>query len=119
MGLNTTHNCWNGPYSSFNRFRYSLGYQIGVDLDDYVGYSKDGTKQLSSIKHDLMSLFNHSDSDGRLTIKECKNIVKGLNDVLENFVENDKYDFDFKDKILQFRDGCLDAISKKQMVHFR
>ena len=118
MGLDTTHNCFHGPYSTFNRFRYSLGYQIGIDLDEYKGYNKDGAKDLSKIEHELMPLFNHSDCDGRLTIKESKSIVKGLNIVLENFVEKDKYDFNFKELITQFRDGCLDAISKKQMVKF-
>lgn len=118
MGLDTSHNCWHGPYSSFNRFRYSLGYQIGIDLDDYIGYNENGTKDLSKIEHELMPLFNHSDCDGRLTIKECKSIAKGLNKVLENFVENGKNDYFFKEKITDFRDGCLDAVSKRQMVKF-
>jgi len=118
MGLDTSHNCWHGPYSTFNRFRYSLGYQIGIDLDDYSGYNEKGIKDLSKINHALMPLFNHSDCEGRLTVKESKSIVKGLNEVLENFIENDKYDYDFKELIMIFRDGCLDAISKKQMVKF-
>lgn len=118
MGLDTTHGCWSGPYSAFNRFRYSLAYQIGINLDEYAGYNDLGVKNLSDIKHPLMPLFNHSDCDGRLTVKECKSIVKGLNNVLENFTENEKYDFDFKEKIKQFRDGCEHAISLKQMVKF-
>jgi hypothetical protein len=118
MGLDTSHNCWHGPYSSFNRFRYSLGYQIGINLDDYLGYGGKGTKDLKEINHDLMCLFNHSDCEGRLTIKECKSIVRGLNSVLDNFNENLDFDFNFKSKIIQFRDGCLDAISKRQMVKF-
>lgn len=118
MGLDTTHNCWHGAYSSFNKFRYSLGHQIGIDLNDYAGYSGAGKKDLASIKHGLMPLFNHSDCEGRLTVKECKSIVEGLNNVLENLNPEIKHDFDFKDRIIQFRDGCLDAISKKQMVKF-
>ena len=88
MGLNTTYNCWEGPYSSFNRFRYSLGHQIGINLDEYLGYNETGTKKLNEINHELMPLFNHSDCDGRLTVKECKSIVKGLNNILETFNEN-------------------------------
>ena len=118
MGLETSHDCWNGSYSSFNRFRYSLGHQIGIDLDDYIGYNEKGTKDLSKIDHELMPLFNHSDCDGRLTIKECKSIVKGLNSILENFNDKTQADWGFKENIIQFRDGCLDAISKKQMVKF-
>jgi hypothetical protein len=119
MGLNITHDCFNGPYSTFNLFRHSLGIQIGINLDEYKGYNKNGTKDLSKIEHELMPLLNHSDCNGRLTIKESKSIVKGLNRVLENFVENDNYDVMFKEMIIKFRDGCLDAISKRKMVKFQ
>lgn len=118
MGLDTTYDCWNGPYSSFNRFRYSLGHQIGINLDDYIGYGDKGTKDLTSIDNELMPLFNHSDCDGRLTVKECKSIVKGLNSILENYNEKIETDYNFKDNIVKFRDGCLDAIADKKMVHF-
>lgn len=70
MGLDTSHNCWHGPYSSFNRFRYSLGYQIGINLNDYSGYGKTGVKDLTKIEHELMPLFNHSDCNGILTVEE-------------------------------------------------
>lgn len=118
MGLDTSHNCWHGPYSSFNRFRYSLGKQIGIDLDEYIGYGDKGTKDLASIEHDLMPLFNHSDCDGELSVEESKRIVNGLNNVLENFNEQIKADYNFKEKIVQFRDGCLDAISKNEVIDF-
>jgi len=119
MGLDTTHNCYHGSYSGFNRFRYSLGHQIGIDLNDYIGYGISGTKDLTSIKHELMPLFNHSDCDGRLTIKECKSIAKGLDKILENFNDKIESDFNLKDLIIQFRDGCLHAVSLKQMVKFQ
>jgi len=119
MGLDTTHNCWHGPYSSFKDFRNALAAQIGIDLNDYIGYgSPDATKDLTSIDHDLMPLFNHSDCDGILTVEESKRIVKGLNSVLKNF--NDQLDapYYFKEYIEQFRDGCLDAISKNEIIEF-
>jgi hypothetical protein len=118
MGLDTSHNCWHGPYSSFNRFRFSLGKQIGINLNEYIGYGNSGTKDLSSIDHDLMPLFNHSDCDGILTVEESKRIVNGLNNVLENFNEKIEADFDFKKDIIQFRDGCLEAISKNEIIDF-
>lgn len=118
MGLDTTHNCWHGAYSSFNRFRYSLGKQIGINLDDYIGYGDKGTKNLTEIEHDLMPLFNHSDCDGYLSLDESEKIANGLNQVLDNFNDKLDMDFDFKDEIIQFRDGCLDAISKNEIVRF-
>ena len=118
MGLDTTYDCWNGPYSSFNRFRYSLGHQIGINLNDYLGYGDTGTKDLKTITNELMPLFNHSDCDGRLTVKQCKSIVIGLNSILSDFNEKIEADYDFKENIIKFRDGCLEAISDKKMVHF-
>ena len=118
MELDTAHDCWHGPYSSFNRFRYSLGHQIGIDLDDYAGYGKTGVKDLTKIEHELMPLFNHSDCDGILTVEESKQIVIGLNKVLENFNDKIEADYDFKENIIQFRDGCLYAIERNEEVDF-
>jgi hypothetical protein len=65
-----------------------------------------------------MPLFNHSDCDGDLTVNESERIVKGLNNVLENFNESIKADYNFKEDIIQFRDGCIDAISKNEVINF-
>jgi len=119
MGLDTSHNCWHGPYSSFGRFRRCLGEQIGINLDEYLGYNQNGTKYLDSIEHDIKPLLNHSDCDGSLTVKESRQIAKGLTQILKNFNEELPSDYNFKEKIIQFRDGCLDAVSKKQKVKFQ
>ena len=117
MGLDISHDCWNGPYSSFNRFRKSLAQQIGIDLNEYIGYGNEGIKDLTSINHDLMPLFNHSDCDGRLSINESKQIAKGLDSILLN-LNNEIVDCDFKESIIKFRNGCLDAISKNETIIF-
>jgi len=118
MGLDTTHNCWHGSYSSFNRFRYTLAKNLGINLDEYIGFHASGTKNLEDIEHDLMPLFNHSDCDGELSVAEQKRIVKGLNDVLDKFNGPSEEAFYMREKIIQFRDGCLDAISKNEAVEF-
>ncbi len=119
MGLDTSYNCWNGPYGSFNRFRKSLAEQIGISLDDYIGYGcPNATKELSSINHDIMPLLNHSDCDGELTVMECKKIVKGLNNILKNFNDKLQADSDFKEDIIQFKKGCLLAIKENKSVEF-
>lgn len=119
MGLDTTHDCWHGPYSSFNRFRYSLAEQIGVNLNEYDGYGGPGGKKLEDIPHDIMPLLNHSDCDGSLTVKESRKIIKGLDNILENFNEDLPCDYNFKEKITQFRDGCKDAVSRRQIIRFQ
>lgn len=119
MGLDTTHNCWHGPYSSFNSFRYDLGRQIGIDLDDYAGYRGEGVKDLESIEHDLMILFNHSDCDGGLSPRECLKIVNGLDNILDNLNTELKIEtLKFEDKIKQFRDGCKKAAMLGENVEF-
>lgn len=118
MGLDTTHNCWHGPYSSFNRFRHSLASQIGINLDEYVGYGPTEGKDLNSIQHGIRPLLNHSDCDGFLTVKEAKEIAKGLSNILENFDEEIEADFNFKENIEQFREGCLLAVKENKKIEF-
>ncbi len=119
MGLDTTHNCWHGAYSSFNRFRYSLAKQIGIDLDEYAGYGSKDSKDLETIEHDIMPLLNHSDCDGELSVEESKRIEKGLWNILENFDSKIEADQNFKEKIIQFRSGLLDAIERNEVVIFK
>lgn len=117
MGLDTSHNCWNGSYSTFNRFRFCLAKQIGIDLSEYSGYGN-GTKDLELIQHELMPLLNHSDCDGQLTVEESKSIIIGLNKVLDNYNDKIEADYDFKERVIKFRDGCIDAISKNEIIDF-
>jgi len=117
MGLDTTFGCFNGPYSTFARFRKSLCLQIDIDINELKEYG--GNKGFAKdLDHDIMPLINHSDCDGRLTIKECKRIVKGLTSIKENFDNSKGRDFDFIEMIDKFIDGCNDAIKKRKMVHF-
>lgn len=41
MGLDTTHNAWHGPYSSFNNFRRQLAKHYGIPLDLMEGFYAD------------------------------------------------------------------------------
>jgi len=120
MGLDTTHNCWHGPYSSFGNFRKFLANQIGIDLNDYIGYGNlDATKELNTIDHKLMPLFDHSDCDSILTVEEAKQIAEGLDEVLEKFLESEDLDNQYyRDKMIQFRDGCLLAVANNEEIEF-
>jgi hypothetical protein len=119
MGLDTTHNCWHGDYSSFMTFRIQLAKQIGINLLDFAGF--DGNKSWKYINHDIKTLLKHSDCDGSISANQAKKIVSGLNSILENFkTTGDNFTDDrLKERIIQFRDGCLDAISKNESVLFR
>lgn len=116
MGLDTTHNCWHGPYSSFNEFRRKLALQIGINLDEYIGYSDTGTKHLLDIKHDIMPLLNHSDCDGELSVEEASRIADGLTDILSGGEKMDHY---LKEQITQFRNGCIRAVRRNETIKFQ
>lgn len=38
MGLDTTHDCWHGPYSSFMRWRLEIAHVVGVPLGLMEGF---------------------------------------------------------------------------------
>lgn len=65
-----------------------------------------------------MHLLNHSDCEGYLTVKQSIKIRDGLNLILENFDDDISADYNFKEKIIQFRDGLIDAINKNEKVIF-
>lgn len=117
MGLDTSHDCWHGSYSSFNRFRESLAEQIGTKLNEYEGFG--GQKKFDTLKHDIRPLLDHSDCDGTLSVQEAKQVANGLTSILENFNENLNYDiYSFKQRIIRFRDGCLDAVRLNEPIDF-
>jgi hypothetical protein len=125
MGLDTSHNAWHGPYSSFNRFRYWLAEKAGINLNEYLGYGHaSATKELTSIDHKLMPLFNHSDCEGELTPLECKQIAEGIDEVLKNISKEEiehpenTYSFSNYNKAKQFRDGCVLAHSLNENIDF-
>jgi hypothetical protein len=125
MGLDTSHDAWHGPYSSFNQFRKWLAGKIGINLEEYIGYGDDNSKkELASIKHKLMPLFNHSDCEGHLTPTQCKKISDGIDEVLSNISKEEaehpenNWSHSNYNKAKRFRDGCLLAYSKKEKIEF-
>ena len=117
MGLDTSHNAWHGPYSSFNRFRYWLAARIDINLDDYKGYEEKGSKYLTTINHPLVYLFNHSDCDGKIHPKKCKQIADGIDSVLKTITRAPENEY-FYNHAIQFRDGCLSAFENNEHIDF-
>lgn len=112
MGLDTSHNCWHGSYSSFHNFRKHIAKYVGIDdLEKMEGFG--GSIPFSNFNHELIPLLSHSDCDGELSVQESKLTVIGLNKIIPNIA--DEY---YKEKAIQFRDGCLDAISKNEIIDF-
>lgn len=115
MGLDTSHNCWHGPYSTFNDFREWLGKLVGIDL-----YAIESLDEISD--NDLYPLFNHSDCDGELSVDESRLIIRGIDSALSRFnqIQTKTFsDFYFHEKAIQFRNGLLDAVNNNEIVIFR
>jgi hypothetical protein len=124
MGLDTTHNAWHGPYSSFNDFRRAiLKAYNGTDLFEYAGYEmrckKDLQKQssglaLENIDDDgIYILMNHSDCDGEIRWVDCKLVADSLRSLAG------KIDGYYLTKLAEFIKGCDLAHSKKEDLLFQ
>src|SRR5690242_7045048 len=112
MGLNTSHGCWDGPYSSFNSWRKDVCAAANLgDLDSYKGHG--GVRDFPT--HPLTPLLDHSDCDGEIKWKDCDGIAKALKEVLPKF-KKDAYNHD---KTTRFIEGCTKAFKAKQNVVFQ
>lgn len=120
MGLNVSHDCFDGAYSTFSRFRTELGNQIGINVSEYAGLG--GNKSQSSVTHNIRPLLFHSDCDGELTVEESKQVLKGLEELLVEFDPtkfNSKMAMeDFLYRVRNFTEGLNKAIKKNQIVTF-
>lgn len=96
MGLDTTHDCWHGAYSAFNRWRDELARVAGYDFNDrqievdwgHVDYEwmfgdwpfipcrVDGTPD------PLLLIVLHSDCEGRIKAEHVEPIAKRLEELL-------------------------------------
>lgn len=80
MGLDTSHDCWHGAYSGFNRWRKKLAEVSGYgDLGDYEGFG--GGKKWPA-DDALAELLSHSDCDGILPAGRCAAMADRLESLL-------------------------------------
>lgn len=121
MGLNTSYNCFDGAYSSFNRFRELIAKKIGVELRSFEGFG--GDVSFDTLDHPIKPLLDHSDCDGILTVEEAKSIVKGIDMILETMTEisgklmGDENEW-LKYKLGIFKVGALEAINNNDEIDF-
>lgn len=124
MGLDTTHNAWHGPYSTFNEFRRELlkAYN-GMDLFEFEGYEsrcqKDLLKPSPKLALEniddpgLLILMDHADCEGLITWQDCTVVAESIRKVMI------KLPVYHMQKAMTFITGCLLAYSKKQDLIFQ
>lgn len=82
MGLDTTHDCWHGPYSSFHRWRVAVAKSIGIDLDAMEGFKDGGAPWTPFDSDPIVKLLLHSDCDGSIAVADCGPLADRLTELL-------------------------------------
>lgn len=119
MGLDTSHNCWHAPYSSFNTFRKLLASRIGMVLDNMEGFGGDG--KFAAFDHDIIPLLDHSDCDGEITPADAAKVARGLEAIYADLTEEEKNwncGYKFGEAIQNWISGCKEAAAKNEPIHF-
>lgn len=83
MGLDTTHDCWSGSYSSFNAFRTAIAAAIGLRYDSVPGNRAmiDMTGWPTPETEPLIVLLAHSDCDGVIAHADCARLADRLDEI--------------------------------------
>lgn len=130
MGLDTSHNCWHGPYSSFTRWRHKLaevaGYSIVKVEGDHIpqvmidwGHITDANLhgQWEKTPEDpLIVLIAHHDHDGEIHPAQAIPLADRLEALLP-LLSDEGFD-DHARKTRQFIDGLRDAAAEGEAVDF-
>ena len=130
MGLDTPHDCWHGPYSSFNRWRnrvaQAAGYPVGTPdgdymtqvLLDYSPYTHEnyfGKWEIAPAEP-MIVLICHSDCDGYIYPEHAGPLADRLKELLPLLQGED--DVWFLEKTKQFIKGLKKASKRNQKVEF-
>lgn len=125
MGLDTTHNCWHGPYSQFKAFRDDLAKAAGMPPlslmsgfykpNQVTGEGADGLPiQWESLKPDpLHVLLNHSDYDGFISPADALPLARRLIALVGHPAVEE-----WSSEIQQFSQGLTAANQKGEEVVF-
>ena len=118
MGLDTSHDCWHGAYSSFMQWRKAIAKAAGYPaLKEMEGFG--GNIAWSTVKDSpLIELLNHSDCDGSIKWQHCKGIADALGSLLPELAQIDPCDDWIYHKTVDFMDGLRRASSAKENVEF-
>ncbi len=117
MGLDTTHGCWHGAYSAFNRWRTKIASLSGFNLDDMLGH---GGVMPWPDDDPLVKLLDHSDCDGSLAWQDCAAIADRLASLMPHLDgSGGGHIGDWKEKTQAFIDGLRLASQDQEDVLFR
>jgi len=128
MGLDTTHDCWHGPYSSFGQWRTTVALAAGIPdtnvspsgnpsyaLDVDAFHEKNFEGEWDEAPSDpLMVLLVHSDCDGIIPTRFCNPLADRLESLMPRIVGDDMD----RDLTRQFIAGLRKAAAAGEDVEF-
>lgn len=116
MGLDTTHDCWHGAYSSFNDWRRAICTAAGWgSLDNYQGY---GGSEGFPVDDVLTALLDHSDCDGSLPWVICGALADRLEALLPKLPDATGLPRCVREDTEQFIAGLRRAYEAREDVEF-
>jgi hypothetical protein len=126
MGLDTTHNCWHGPYSAFHVWRTAVARAAGYgeqwpdNMTIHGGENFEDVhmgKWVRSPDDPLMVLLLHQDCEGEILPEHAGPLADRLEGLL-GVLPRDA-DHWCRQKTIQFIAGLRDAASRNEVVDFR
>ena len=120
MGLDTSHDCWHGAYSSFMAWRQAIakaaGYPGLLTMQGFGG----NTPWDAYVDNPLTVLLSHSDADGEIAAADCATLADRLERLLPLLGKEPDYHpaISMYNRTVQFIAGLRDAASKGEAVDF-
>lgn len=112
MGVDFSHCDAHWSYSGFDSFRMNLASQIGINLDEMMGYG--GDRSWDEIDDPIKPLLNHSDCDGVLTPEECKIVYPRLKELIKSWDDNNRD----KQKAMELIKGMKLCVERNENLEF-
>lgn len=116
MGLQTTHDCWTGSYSHFDRFRMAVAAAVGIDLNSMQRFGGSTSWDIFA-KDPIRILLEHSDCEGDIAVADLLPLAGRLDEVAK--LLDDCTEDDFAAEARRFAAGCRLAESRGEPVRFR
>lgn len=83
MGLNFKNSKANWSYSGFNEFRRAIASDLGFNLNSKIGFS--GEEDWSDVPAEWEPFLNHSDCEGKLSVKEQEKLIPAMLKLLDTW----------------------------------
>lgn len=139
MGLDTSHDCWHGPYSAFTRWRLAVaeaaGYTVWpvtyengmamntvmIDWGHIMAENPDALNgEWRTVPADpLLYLIVHQDCEGVIHPQHAAPLADRLESLLDRIPETGRGEWErLRDKTVLFIAGLRDAATKGEDVEF-